>query len=259
MVGGGRGERRALPRLAALRARRGRAAAEVDRRPGLRDRPRPALGAAGVLRVRVPRAGRARRAPAPRSRCASRRPRAARASRSSTGASRRCRRITPRATASRARRYSASGAAAGASASRKRRRAWSAGGDDERARDGAHLPHSCASWRSTTSAPGSRRTSSATSTRCAIRCCASSRPWARSSAKLSRQIVADPRPVGGSLFRIHRDVRFAKDKSPYKTHAGDELPARGRARAAGARLLPAPRAGRRVRGRAGCGTRRRTR
>lgn len=31
--------------------------------------------------------------------------------------------------------------------------------------------------------------------------------------------VADARPVGGSLFRIHRDVRFSKDKSPYKTHA----------------------------------------
>ena len=26
--------------------------------------------------------------------------------------------------------------------------------------------------------------------------------------------------VGGSLFRIYRDVRFSKDKSPYKTHAG---------------------------------------
>lgn len=38
-------------------------------------------------------------------------------------------------------------------------------------------------------------------------------------AKLSRHVVADPRPLGGSLFRIHRDVRFAKDKSPYKTHA----------------------------------------
>jgi uncharacterized protein (TIGR02453 family) len=54
-------------------------------------------------------------------------------------------------------------------------------------------------------------------------------------AKLSRQIVADPRPLGGSLFRIHRDVRFAKDKSPYKTHAalsfrhaeGREKPAPG--------------------------------
>src|SRR5262245_59739874 len=33
-------------------------------------------------------------------------------------------------------------------------------------------------------------------------------------------MVADPRPVGGSLFRIYRDTRFAKDKSPYKTHAG---------------------------------------
>lgn len=26
--------------------------------------------------------------------------------------------------------------------------------------------------------------------------------------------------VGGSLFRIYRDTRFSKDKSPYKTHAG---------------------------------------
>lgn len=38
--------------------------------------------------------------------------------------------------------------------------------------------------------------------------------------KLSPHVVADPRPVGGSLFRIYRDVRFSKDKSPYKTHAG---------------------------------------
>jgi uncharacterized protein (TIGR02453 family) len=38
--------------------------------------------------------------------------------------------------------------------------------------------------------------------------------------KISPHIVADPRPVGGSLFRIYRDVRFSKDKSPYKTHAG---------------------------------------
>jgi uncharacterized protein (TIGR02453 family) len=53
--------------------------------------------------------------------------------------------------------------------------------------------------------------------------------------KLSRNVVADPRPVGGSLFRIHRDVRFSKDKSPYKTHAamsfrhadGKEQPAPG--------------------------------
>jgi uncharacterized protein (TIGR02453 family) len=38
--------------------------------------------------------------------------------------------------------------------------------------------------------------------------------------KISPHFRADPRPVGGSLFRIYRDVRFSKDKSPYKTHAG---------------------------------------
>lgn len=32
----------------------------------------------------------------------------------------------------------------------------------------------------------------------------------------------EPR-IGGSLFRIHRDVRFAKDKRPYKTHVGMRL------------------------------------
>ncbi|GLQ07126.1 DUF2461 domain-containing protein [Sneathiella chinensis] len=31
--------------------------------------------------------------------------------------------------------------------------------------------------------------------------------------------AADPRPNGGSMFRIHRDVRFSKDKKPYKEHA----------------------------------------
>ena len=39
-------------------------------------------------------------------------------------------------------------------------------------------------------------------------------------AKISSHFDADPRPVGGSLFRIYRDVRFSKDKSPYKTHTG---------------------------------------
>jgi uncharacterized protein (TIGR02453 family) len=38
--------------------------------------------------------------------------------------------------------------------------------------------------------------------------------------EISPYFVADPRPVGGSMFRIHRDVRFSKDKSPYKTHVG---------------------------------------
>jgi uncharacterized protein (TIGR02453 family) len=38
-------------------------------------------------------------------------------------------------------------------------------------------------------------------------------------ATISKHFVADPRPNGGSMFRIHRDVRFAKDKRPYKEHA----------------------------------------
>lgn len=37
---------------------------------------------------------------------------------------------------------------------------------------------------------------------------------------ISRHYYADPRPVGGSMFRIYRDVRFSKDKSLYKTNAG---------------------------------------
>jgi uncharacterized protein (TIGR02453 family) len=37
---------------------------------------------------------------------------------------------------------------------------------------------------------------------------------------VSRQFSADPRPVGGSLFRIHRDLRFSRDKRPFKTHIG---------------------------------------
>jgi len=35
---------------------------------------------------------------------------------------------------------------------------------------------------------------------------------------ISRKYVADPRPNGGSMFRIYRDTRFSADKSPYKTH-----------------------------------------
>jgi uncharacterized protein (TIGR02453 family) len=38
--------------------------------------------------------------------------------------------------------------------------------------------------------------------------------------KISRNLIAEPRASGGSLFRINRDVRFSKDKSPYKTNAG---------------------------------------
>ncbi|HEX3486943.1 MAG TPA: DUF2461 domain-containing protein [Micropepsaceae bacterium] len=38
-------------------------------------------------------------------------------------------------------------------------------------------------------------------------------------ASISKEFVADPRPHGGSMFRIHRDVRFSRDKRPYKEHA----------------------------------------
>lgn len=34
---------------------------------------------------------------------------------------------------------------------------------------------------------------------------------------LSPDVVADPR-VNKSIFRIYRDIRFSKDKTPYKTH-----------------------------------------
>src|SRR2546425_1704383 len=39
-------------------------------------------------------------------------------------------------------------------------------------------------------------------------------------ARISRHLVVDPRPSGGSLFRIYRDTRFSKDKAPYKTNVG---------------------------------------
>jgi uncharacterized protein (TIGR02453 family) len=39
-------------------------------------------------------------------------------------------------------------------------------------------------------------------------------------ARISPRFVADSRPTGGSLFRIYRDTRFSKDKTPYKTHTG---------------------------------------
>lgn len=45
--------------------------------------------------------------------------------------------------------------------------------------------------------------------------------------ELSPHLVADPRPNGGSLFRIYRDVRFSKDKTPYKTAAGVRFPHEG--------------------------------
>lgn len=37
-------------------------------------------------------------------------------------------------------------------------------------------------------------------------------------ANISDCFIADARPHGGSMFRIYRDTRFAKDKTPYKEH-----------------------------------------
>ncbi len=37
--------------------------------------------------------------------------------------------------------------------------------------------------------------------------------------EISPHIAAIPRATGGSMFRIYRDLRFSKDKTPYKTAA----------------------------------------
>jgi len=38
--------------------------------------------------------------------------------------------------------------------------------------------------------------------------------------RISPHFSADPRKVGGSLFRIQRDTRFGRDKTPYKENTG---------------------------------------
>src|SRR5665811_1482075 len=38
--------------------------------------------------------------------------------------------------------------------------------------------------------------------------------------KISPFFVASDDRVGGSLMRVYRDTRFAKDKTPYKTNVG---------------------------------------
>ena len=38
--------------------------------------------------------------------------------------------------------------------------------------------------------------------------------------KLSPHFVAIPKKVGGSLMRVYRDIRFSKNKTPYKTNIG---------------------------------------
>ena len=65
--------------------------------------------------------------------------------------------------------------------------------------------------------------------------------------KISTHYRADPKPVGGSLFRIHRDTRFSNDKTPYKAWSGARFyherikiantdAAHGRANIAGGRM-----------------------
>ena len=44
--------------------------------------------------------------------------------------------------------------------------------------------------------------------------------FAERAPEISTNIMVIPRVQGGSLFRIYRDVRFSKDKTPYKTGAG---------------------------------------
>jgi len=46
------------------------------------------------------------------------------------------------------------------------------------------------------------------------------RDFAPHLAKISPYFRADDRKSGGSMFRIYRDTRFSKDKSPYKTYTG---------------------------------------
>ena len=41
--------------------------------------------------------------------------------------------------------------------------------------------------------------------------------------EVSEHYRADPRTVGGSLFRIHRDTRFSNNKAPYKEWQGARL------------------------------------
>lgn len=44
--------------------------------------------------------------------------------------------------------------------------------------------------------------------------------FARPLARKAPHLQATPKRVGGSVMRVYRDVRFSKDKSPYKTNVG---------------------------------------
>lgn len=39
-------------------------------------------------------------------------------------------------------------------------------------------------------------------------------------AKVSPHFIVSAKKVGGSLMRVHKDIRFSKDKTPYKTNIG---------------------------------------
>jgi uncharacterized protein (TIGR02453 family) len=41
---------------------------------------------------------------------------------------------------------------------------------------------------------------------------------------ISPHFIADPKPSGGSLLRIYRDMRFRKDQSPYQTRVAARFP-----------------------------------
>jgi uncharacterized protein (TIGR02453 family) len=47
--------------------------------------------------------------------------------------------------------------------------------------------------------------------------------------RINSHLVADARPVGGSLTRIYRDIRFSRDKSPYRAWVGIHFHHEGRA------------------------------
>jgi uncharacterized protein (TIGR02453 family) len=48
--------------------------------------------------------------------------------------------------------------------------------------------------------------------------------------QINKNFVADPRRVGGSMFRIYRDTRFSKDKTPFKVSAAAQFPHQARSR-----------------------------
>ena len=50
------------------------------------------------------------------------------------------------------------------------------------------------------------------------------------AARLDGLVAVGSRPMRGSLFRIYRDVRFSKDKTPYKTHLGIAFVPEGRSK-----------------------------